>query len=59
VYDGLDMKLAREMNEWCGTKGTCYRYEVRLYTHGEVVIKGMDSTCDTNEVLFCEIDVGL
>jgi len=53
------MKLAREMNEWCGTKGTCYRYEVRLYTHGEVVIKGMDSTCDTNEVLFCEIDVGL
>jgi len=51
--DGYCGSSACEIYEWVGTYGARYRYEVRPYTHGEVVINGIDSTCDTEEVLFC------
>jgi len=38
--DGYCGSSTCETYEWVGTYGTCYRYEVRPYTHGGVVING-------------------
>jgi len=50
--DGYRGSLACEINEWVGIYETWYWYEMRPYTHGVVMISGMDSTYGTNEVLF-------
>ena len=59
VNDGYCGNLACEINEWVGIKVTWYWYEMRPYTHGVVMTRGVDSTCDTNGDLFSEVSMEL
>jgi len=51
-HDGYWGSSAWEINEWVGIYGTWYWYEMRPYTHEVAMMNGVDSTCDTNGMLF-------